>query len=244
MKVCDERWIMHAFDVRTVEVALWKRALDIPFIGLALPVILPLSLIICAWIRFVSNGPVLFHQERVGYQGRRFTCLKFRTMRVNADTTVHQGHLNHLMNSDLPMVKMDSRDSRLIPGGLLLRSSGLDELPQLINVLRGEMSLIGPRPCVPYEYEKYLPWQRERFNTQPGLTGLWQVSGKNHTTFTEMINLDIYYVRNQNLWMDIQIILKTIPALLVQVQESRQSRKSALPKEAGTPMLTEQEFKS
>jgi len=194
--------------------------------------------------QLMSNGPALFRQERVGYQGRRFVCLKFRTMKVDADTSVHKGHLNHLMDSNLPMIKMDRHDSRLIPGGLLLRSSGLDELPQLINVLRGDMSLIGPRPCVPYEYEKYLPWQRERFDTQPGLTGLWQVSGKNNTTFTEMINLDIYYVRNHSLWMDIQIILKTIPALAVQVQESRQKRKSSLPRESSAPMITEQEFKS
>jgi lipopolysaccharide/colanic/teichoic acid biosynthesis glycosyltransferase len=132
------------------------------------------------------------------------------------------------MNSDKPMMKMDSHgDPRIIPFGRLLRASGLDELPQLINVLRGEMSLVGPRPCVSYEYENYLPWQRERFNTAPGLTGLWQVSGKNRTTFTEMIQLDIKYARSKTLWMDLKIILKTVPALMVQMWETRAKRKSA-----------------
>ena len=109
--------------------------------------------------------------------------------------------------------------STIIPFGLLLRASGLDELPQLINVLRGEMSLVGPRPCLPYEYDKYLPWQKERFGTVPGLTGLWQVSGKNKTTFVEMIQLDIKYARNKTLWWDLKIILMTIPALVIQMLE-------------------------
>jgi lipopolysaccharide/colanic/teichoic acid biosynthesis glycosyltransferase len=125
------------------------------------------------------------------------------------------------------MVKMDARgDSRLIPGGWLIRAAGLDELPQIINVLRGEMSLIGPRPCVPYEYEKYLPWQRERFNAVPGLTGLWQVSGKNRTTFEEMIRLDIQYSWNVSLQLDLKIILLTAPALLGQVSDTVRGKKA------------------
>jgi lipopolysaccharide/colanic/teichoic acid biosynthesis glycosyltransferase len=195
---------------------------------MALPLLLPLMMLIGMLIRIVSAGPVLFKQERIGYLGERFLCFKFRTMFVGADTNIHQGHLNHLMNSDTPMVKMDSHgDPRIIPFGRLLRASGLDELPQLINVLRGEMSLVGPRPCVSYEYEKYLPWQRERFNTVPGLTGLWQVSGKNRTTFTEMIQLDIKYARTKTLWLDLKIILKTIPALVIQVWDTRIKRKPA-----------------
>ena len=110
---------------------------------------------------------------------------------------------------------------------------GLDELPQLINVLRGEMSLVGPRPCLPYEYEKYLPWQKERFATVPGLTGLWQVSGKNKTTFVEMIQLDIKYAKNKTLWWDLKIILMTIPALIIQMLETRRSKKMSL--RAGSP---------
>lgn len=206
----------------------WKRTLDVVLIVLAFPVLLPVMVLIGLLIRIVSAGPILFKQERIGHLGARFLCYKFRTMHVNSDTGIHQGHLNQLMNSDAPMIKMDSKgDPRIIRFGRFLRSSGLDELPQLINILRGEMSLVGPRPCVSYEYEKYLPWQRERFNTLPGLTGLWQVSGKNRTTFTEMIQLDIRYARNKTLWMDLLIIIKTIPTLLIQVLESRMKKKSA-----------------
>ena len=206
----------------------WKRPLDAFLILLALPFLIPLALLVTLLIRSGSRGPVLFRQERVGYQGRHFTCFKFRTMFVDADTTTHQEHLHQLMNSNTPMMKMDSRgDPRIIPFGWFLRVSGLDELPQLINVLRGEMSLVGPRPCLPYEYDEYLPWQKERFGTVPGLTGLWQVSGKNKTTFVEMIRLDIKYAKNKTLWRDLKIILMTVPALIIQIRESRQLRKSS-----------------
>ena len=208
----------------------WKRALDALLILLALPVLIPLALLMVLLIRRGSGGPALFRQERVGYQGRRFRCFKFRSMFIDTDTTTHQGHLHQLMNSNTPMMKMDSRgDPRIIPFGLWLRASGLDELPQLINVLRGEMSLVGPRPCLPYEYDKYLPWQKERFGTAPGLTGLWQVSGKNKTTFVEMIHLDIKYAKNKTLWLDLKIILMTIPALIIQMLETRQAGKSSPP---------------
>lgn len=206
----------------SVEIPSWKRVLDVVVVLSLLPLILPLALFIGLLIRIVSSGPILFQQERIGYRGTRFNCLKFRTMHVGADTSNHQGHLNHLMASDAPMVKLDARgDSRIIPFGLMLRASGLDELPQLINVLRGEMSLVGPRPCLAYECDKYLPWQRERFNTLPGLTGLWQVSGKNKTTFTEMMQLDIKYVRTKTLGMDLKIMLKTIPAVIGQVWDAK-----------------------
>jgi lipopolysaccharide/colanic/teichoic acid biosynthesis glycosyltransferase len=132
------------------------------------------------------------------------------------------------MNSNTPMMKMDSQgDPRIIPFGVLLRASGMDELPQLINVLRGEMSLVGPRPCMPYEYDQYLPWQKERFGAVPGLTGLWQVSGKNKTTFVEMIQLDIKYAKNKTLWWDLKIILMTVPALIIQMLETRQARQAS-----------------
>ena len=205
----------------------WKRTLDAVAILLALPLLLPLALVIGIIIRRVSTGPILFQQERIGYRGNRFMCLKFRTMFCGAETATHQGHLQQLMDANVPMTKMDSKgDSRIIPFGQLLRSSGLDELPQLINVLKGEMSLVGPRPCLPYEAEKYLPWQLERFNAAPGLTGLWQVSGKNRTTFIKMIQLDIEYAQTKNLFLDIKIIFKTIPALLVQMRDTRQQKKS------------------
>jgi lipopolysaccharide/colanic/teichoic acid biosynthesis glycosyltransferase len=155
-------------------------------------------------------------------------------MFCGAETVTHQGHLQQLMHSNVPMTKMDAKgDARIIPFGKLLRSSGLDELPQLLNVLKGEMSLVGPRPCLPYEAAKYLPWQLERFNAAPGLTGLWQVSGKNRTTFTRMIQLDIEYARTKNLFLDLKIIVKTIPALLVQMWDVRQQKK-AMPQTATT----------
>jgi lipopolysaccharide/colanic/teichoic acid biosynthesis glycosyltransferase len=146
-------------------------------------------------------------------------------MKVNADTKVHQNMLKDMINSDAPMTKMDSKgDARIIPFGSILRSSGLDELPQLINVLKGDMSLVGPRPCTPYEYEQYDSWHKERFRAVPGLTGLWQVSGKNRTTFNEMINLDIQYAEDASPWMDIKIMFRTFPVLLGQIKES-QNRK-------------------
>jgi lipopolysaccharide/colanic/teichoic acid biosynthesis glycosyltransferase len=208
------------------EIPRWKRTLDVVFILLILPFVLPLAVLVAVLIRMVSAGPVLFRQERVGYLGRKFMCFKFRTMFIGAETTTHQGHLQHLMKSDAPMVKLDAGgDLRIIPFGLLLRSAGLDELPQLINVLRGEMSMVGPRPCLAYECDDYLPWQRERFNTLPGLTGLWQVSGKNQTTFAEMMQLDISYARKKNLWLDLTIIAKTIPAIMGQVLSARNNKK-------------------
>lgn len=202
--------------------------LDVTCILIAIPLLLPLMLAIALVVKLGSRGPVLFKQERVGFRGGRFTCLKFRTMFVGADVSVHQGHWNDLIVSNRPMEKIDARgDPRLIPLGRILRETALDELPQIINVLKGEMSLVGPRPCIPYEYEKYLPWQKERFDTLPGLTGLWQVSGKNKTTFVEMMHLDIDYVHRKSLWMDLKIILMTIPALIVQVQGMQKKKKAA-----------------
>lgn len=200
----------------------WKRLLDLLCIAASLPVTLPLGLAIAAYIKLTSPGPVLFRQERIGYRGRRFWCLKFRTMRVNADSSCHQQHLRQLIESDAPMIKLDVKgDPRLIRGGAFLRATGLDELPQLINVLRGEMSLVGPRPCLPYEYEQYDAWARQRCDAVPGLTGLWQVSGKNHTTFRRMIELDIQYARTKSLWLDLRIMAKTFSALAAQVRETR-----------------------
>lgn len=205
-----------------VQIPRWKRVLDVAFVLLAIPLVLPVALVIAVLIAMVSRGPILFQQERVGFLGRRFMCLKFRTMHVGAETAGHREHLQQLMGSETPMEKLDKRgDSRIIPFGLLLRSTGLDELPQLINVLRGEMSLVGPRPCLSYERDRYLVWQLERFDTLPGLTGLWQVSGKNRTTFNEMMRLDIDYARRKTLWLDLFIILKTIPAIVMQVLDSR-----------------------
>jgi lipopolysaccharide/colanic/teichoic acid biosynthesis glycosyltransferase len=199
----------------------WKRALDIGVIILATPVLVPLALLLALFIKFASPGPVLFKQERVGLRGRQFLCLKFRTMVTGADARVHQGHLDDLISANRPMTKLDEADPRLIAGGRALRATGLDELPQIINVLRGEMSLVGPRPCLPYEYARYSARHRRRFETVPGLTGLWQVSGKNKTTFEEMIDLDIHYVVHKSIWLDLKIMAKTIPAIFEQVIETK-----------------------
>jgi len=221
------------------QVPLWKRSFDVGILLLLLPVILLLGLLIALVIRLVSSGPVLFRQERVGHRGGKFMLFKFRTMHVGSDTDIHRGHLEELLASNKPMTKMDSHgDRRIIPFGVLLRSSGLDELPQLINVFRGEMSLVGPRPCLPYEKNQYLHWQKERFDSLPGLTGLWQVSGKNNTTFLEMIQMDIEYSRQKTLWLDLAIISKTIPALLVQMWETRQHRKHPAVPEQQEPVAT------
>lgn len=208
----------------------WNRALDIFCCLLALPLLSLLALVMALFTSLVSPGPVFFRQERVGFQGRRFKIFKFRTMTIGANLAVHQNHMQHLITSNVPMVKLDSlNDSRLIPGGWILRASGLDELPQIINILRGEMSLVGPRPCIQSEFEQFLPWQRERVNAVPGLTGLWQVSGKNRTTFDEMIRLDIQYVRQSSLSLNIKIIALTPWAMMVQFYDTKLGRKTVMP---------------
>lgn len=180
--------------------------------------------------KLTSPGPVFFKQERIGYNGERFLCYKFRTMKAGADVTSHQAHLAQLMNSGKPMVKLDSKnDKRLIPGAWLLRASGLDELPQIINIARGDMSIVGPRPCLSYEYEKFEDWHKERFHAVPGLTGLWQVSGKNRTTFDEMIRLDVRYAKERSPWMDLWIIFMTVPALAAQIADVRKNRRVPAP---------------
>lgn len=203
----------------------WKRGLDLTVIAVAVPVIAPLVVIIAVLIKALSKGPLLFRQKRIGLGGQPFECFKFRTMRTGASTSVHEKHLAELIQSNRPMAKLDSHDPRLIPLARHLRATGLDELPQLLNVIRGEMSLVGPRPCTPLEYDAYSPAQRRRTGVLPGLTGLWQVSGKNHTTFTEMIELDLRYVRTHCLWLDLGIVLRTPVAILLQVLETVADRR-------------------
>jgi lipopolysaccharide/colanic/teichoic acid biosynthesis glycosyltransferase len=220
----------------TTALPTWKRALDIACCLAALPFLAMATLFAAAVIKTVAPGPIFFRQERVGYQGRRFKLYKFRTMHVNASTSTHQSHFQQLVASNGPMQKLDTRgDSRLIPGGWMLRASGLDELPQIINVLRGEMSIVGPRPCIPYEFEQYSSWQRQRLNSAPGLTGLWQVSGKNRTTFDEMIRLDIRYSERKSLALDLMIIFRTIPALCTQIIDTRKGRRVAKKTSANVP---------
>ena len=219
-------------------IPVWKRALDFACIFAAIPVLAPLMVLIAIAIQLVSPGPVLFKQNRIGYLGRPFRCLKFRTMRVDAQAETHQTYLKDLIQSEVPMTKMDLiGDSRLFPLASAFRATGLDELPQVFNVLRGEMSLVGPRPCLPYEYENYSAVQKRRFDTLPGITGLWQVSGKNRTTFDEMIQLDIDYARSKTLRLDLLIIARTIPALIVQMWDTRVKRKQNLRPVRSEPII-------
>ncbi|MEK7781502.1 MAG: sugar transferase [Verrucomicrobiota bacterium] len=218
-----------AANLKASTAPLWKRLLDVTIILLTAPITILVGTAVALIVKLGSPGPIIFRQERVGYKGQRFVCFKFRTMHAGVETASHQGHTAHLIkNSSAPMTKLDAvKDSRVIPFGSILRATGLDELPQLINVLRGEMSLVGPRPCVGYEYEMYEPWQKRRFDAVPGLTGLWQVSGKNRTTFNQMIHLDIEYSEQSNFWLDLRIIFKTVPALVVQCCDQRAKRKQA-----------------
>jgi lipopolysaccharide/colanic/teichoic acid biosynthesis glycosyltransferase len=212
---------------RMTGLPLWKRLLDLAVVVILSPVLLLLGAGAALVIMCGSRGPVIFRQRRVGYKGREFICYKFRTLHLNAETSSHRDYTRQLISSEAPMTKLDARsDPRLIPLGAALRATGLDELPQLINVLRAEMSIVGPRPCIPYEYELYEPWQRRRCDAVPGLTGLWQVSGKNRTTFTEMIRLDIEYAERLSLWFDLKIILKTLPAIWKQCLEMRMPKRN------------------
>src|SRR5437868_1297731 len=209
----------------------WKRLLDLFIVALLFPFWLPIMTVIALWVAVTSPGPIFYRQPRIGFKGRCFMLMKFRTMKVNAETHVHEAYLEHLILSDRPMVKLDATDPRLILGGKFLRATGLDELPQLFNVLKGDMSLVGPRPCTVAEFECYSPEQRARVNALPGLTGLWQVNGKNETTFRQMIEMDIFYSRNIALSLDLKIILRTLPAIVGQFSDSVQpsSRSSAQP---------------
>lgn len=212
---------------------VWKRMFDITGSLAGLVLISPLLIAIAAFIRCVSRGPIIFRQERIGYLGQPFMCWKFRTMRQDCDSQAHQDHLAQLISvgsgagdeTEAPMVKLDDVDPEIIPFGNVLRKTYLDELPQLVNVLRGEMSMVGPRPCIPYEIKNYQAWNKGRFGAVPGMTGLWQVSGKNKTTFKRMVRLDIEYARERSFWLDMKILLKTGPMILGEVHEAINRRK-------------------
>jgi lipopolysaccharide/colanic/teichoic acid biosynthesis glycosyltransferase len=200
----------------------WKSALDVTCILLALPIWLPLMILLMLVIRLASPGPIFYRQKRVGLGGRHFFIWKFRTMKLSADTQTHEHYVEELIRANCPMTKLDAHgDVRLAPFGRILRASGLDELPQIFNVLCGEMSLVGPRPCLPNEFTHYEAWQRERVNGLPGLTGYWQVNGKNKTTFNEMIAMDLFYLENMSILLDLKIMLKTCAVIAEQLFESR-----------------------
>ncbi|MFZ0916518.1 MAG: sugar transferase [Candidatus Udaeobacter sp.] len=213
----------------------WKASLDITCILLLLPIWLPLMILLMLVTRMASPGPIFYRQERIGLDGRHFFIWKFRTMRLSAETQTHERYFENLMRVDCPMTKLDAYgDPRLAPFGRVLRASGLDELPQIFNVLHGEMSLVGPRPCTPNEFDRYEPWQRQRVNCLPGLTGYWQVNGKNKTTFRQMIEMDLFYLKNTSIWLDLKIMLKTGTVMTGQLFESRQAPHRSRP-EDGSP---------
>jgi lipopolysaccharide/colanic/teichoic acid biosynthesis glycosyltransferase len=226
---------------RAFRVPGWKYSFDLTWILLSLPIWLPLMLLLMLLTRIASPGPVFYRQKRVGLGGRHFFIWKFRTMKLSAETQTHERYFQELMRSDCPMTKLDAHgDPRLAPFGRILRASGLDELPQIFNVLCGEMSLVGPRPCLPNEFAKYDLWQRERVNGLPGLTGYWQVNGKNKTTFNEMIAMDLFYLKNMSILLDLKIMLKTCAVIAGQLFESRTAaqpgRQGGSPRSA-TPIL-------
>ena len=200
----------------------WKSVLDITCILLSLPVWLPLMILMMLVTQVSSPGPIFYRQERIGLGGRRFLMWKFRTMKLSAETQTHERHVEELIQTDRRMTKLDDHgDPRLVPFGRILRATCLDELPQIFNVLRGEMSLVGPRPCLPNEFARYEPWQRKRVDALPGLTGYWQVNGKNNTTFNQMVAMDLSYLENMSIFLDLKIMLMTGGAILAQLVESR-----------------------
>ena len=200
-----------------------KRAVDVAGAVLGLFVVAPLLLLLAVIIALDSRGPVFFRQERIGSGGRRFNVLKFRTMHDGVSDQAHRQLVSRMMRGEdaaaeiardgRPVFKL-TRDDRVTRVGRWLRRMSLDELPQLFNVLRGDMSLVGPRPPLPYEFEAYDHWQFDRLQVKPGITGLWQVSGRNLLTYRQMCELDVSYVRSWSLWLDIRILLRTIPVVL------------------------------
>jgi lipopolysaccharide/colanic/teichoic acid biosynthesis glycosyltransferase len=204
---------------------VWKRSLDIIISFISIAIIFPLIFpIVALFIKIVSpHGPILFRQKRVGVGGKPFTLLKFRTMHPGDIDTTHDSYIKLLMASNASMVKLEDY-SRIIPFGKILRASGIDELPQLFNVLCGDMSMVGPRPCIPYEQEKYLRWYHQRLDVPPGLTGLWQVSGKNKLTFQQMMRFDIAYAKDMSLWVDIKIIFKTPLVIFQQIMDTTKKK--------------------
>jgi lipopolysaccharide/colanic/teichoic acid biosynthesis glycosyltransferase len=190
-----------------------KRALDLLGSAALLLVLAPLFAVVAVLIKLDSPGPVLFRQERVGRGGRPFVCLKFRSMRVDADQKVHAAYVAERIRQGLPLLKLQA-DPRITRIGGFLRASSIDELPQLWNVLWGEMSLVGPRPAMAYEVELYDAAQRRRLLVKPGVTGLAQVYSRGKGTLTEYVGHDLEYVARRNIWLDLKILLITLPAVL------------------------------
>ena len=200
---------------------LVKRACDILGSASGLLVLSPILLAVAAIVKLTSRGPVLFRQSRVGHRERPFTMLKFRTMCVDADSALHQQYVTSFISGSVTSAGETAapfkilHDPRVTPVGAILRKTSLDELPQLWNVLRGEMSLVGPRPPIAYEVRQYAAWHRRRvLEVKPGLTGLWQVTGRSCTTFDQMVRLDLQYAKTCSLWCDLKILAATPAAVI------------------------------
>ncbi len=196
-----------------------KRSIDVTGALVGLILSAPVCLVIHLMIKATSPGPVLFRQRRIGKFGREFDFLKFRTMAEKNDPSIHQQYVQKLIRQQAPAgdsgVYKIANDPRVTHFGRFLRKSSLDELPQLLNVLKGDMSLVGPRPPIPYEVSCYKHWHRRRvIEVKPGITGLWQVYGRSRTTFDEMVRLDLRYIREQSIWLDLKIIAKTPAAVI------------------------------
>ncbi len=200
-----------------------KRLIDIVGALFGMAIFLPAAITIALVIKLTSSGPVLFRQQRVGYQGKLFTFLKFRSMYVNNNNDIHKEYIAKLIEGNThdinngsdhsPIFKLKN-DPRITPIGRILRKTSLDELPQFMNVLVGSMSLVGPRPPIPYEVDMYQQWHLSRvMEAKPGITGLWQVYGRNKTTFDEMVRIDLQYLKKRSVWLDMKLIIKT--ALLI-----------------------------
>jgi lipopolysaccharide/colanic/teichoic acid biosynthesis glycosyltransferase len=188
-----------------------RRLFDLVFGFLILLLVAPVLPLLAVMIRLDSPGPILYRQARVGKGGRGFTFLKFRSMYAGSDRKLDE--LAMLNEQAGPIFKM-REDPRVTPVGRFLRRSSLDEIPQILNVLKGDMSIVGPRPALPAEVAKYEPWQRRRLEARPGLTCLWQISGRSHIGFEEWMRLDIEYLRTRSMWTDIVILAKTVPAVM------------------------------
>jgi exopolysaccharide biosynthesis polyprenyl glycosylphosphotransferase len=199
-----------------------KRSADAVASLILLTILSPLLLLIAGLVKLKSPGPVLFKQVRIGQNAKPFSMLKFRTMRVNADHGIHQAFVTELINGTGQARDGEKKelfkivnDPRVTTIGRILRKTSLDELPQLWNVLRGDMSLVGPRPPLPYEVEQYKAWHRRRvLEAKPGITGLWQVTGRSRTTFDEMVRLDLRYAKTRSIWADLKILLATPGAVI------------------------------
>ncbi len=197
--------------VREVPFAIIKRALDVTVSLFALILLSPILLAVMIAVKLSSLGPVLFRQTRVGVGGRLFTCYKFRSMCVDAEAKREK--LLHLNEASGPVFKI-KKDPRITPVGRVIRKFSLDELPQLFNVLIGDMSLVGPRPPVPSEVAAYNTRTRQRLSVKPGLTCLWQISGRSSVAFDRWVELDLLYIDTMSFWGDVAILLKTVPAVV------------------------------